>query len=101
MSLQGLILLVNACTKPACTPFKLWGAEVIETVQREGSHTLDKAEVRPAEPGAPIAYAMPEQVAEAIVRLEAHNLRADEELAKGQRESIEQDGAPVYVLNQG
>ncbi|WP_326753662.1 Bro-N domain-containing protein [Streptomyces hirsutus] len=88
ISLQGLILLVNACTKPACAPFKQWVAEVIETVQREGSYSLDKAEVQPAEPGAPIAYAMPEQVAEAIVRLEAHNLQLDEELASGQRESI-------------
>ncbi|WP_318202378.1 Bro-N domain-containing protein [Streptomyces sp. SCL15-4] len=97
ISLQGLVLLVNACTKPACTPFKLWVAEVVETVQREGSYTLDKAEVQPAEPGAPVAYAMPEQVAEAIVRLEAHNLRLDEELAKGQRESIELQKATLAV----
>ncbi|MET7291675.1 Bro-N domain-containing protein [Streptomyces griseoloalbus] len=88
LSLQGLILLVNACTKPACAPFKQWAAEVIETVQREGSYSLDEAEVQSPEPGAPIAYAMPEQVAEAIVRLEAHNLQLDEELANGQRESI-------------
>ncbi|WBO65062.1 BRO-N domain-containing protein [Streptomyces camelliae] len=88
ISLQGLILLVNACTKPACAPFKQWVAEVIETVQREGSYTLEEAEVQPADPGAPIAYAMPEQVAEAIVRLETHNLQLDEELANGQRESI-------------
>ncbi|MEU9214907.1 Bro-N domain-containing protein [Streptomyces sp. NPDC048376] len=88
ISLQGLILLVNACTKPACAPFKQWVAEVIETVQREGSYSLDEAEVQPAEPGAPIAYAMPDQVAEAIVRLEAPNLRLDEELAEGQRTSI-------------
>ncbi|MGW0766030.1 BRO-N domain-containing protein [Streptomyces sp. NPDC002676] len=88
ISLQGLILLVNACTKPACAPFKQWAAEVIETVQREGTYTLEEAEVQPADPGAPIAYAMPEQVAEAIVRLEAHNLQLDEELANGQRESI-------------
>ncbi|MFD7765868.1 Bro-N domain-containing protein [Streptomyces sp. NPDC059787] len=88
ISLQGLILLVNACTKSSCAPFKQWVAEVIETVQREGSYSLDEAEVQPADPGAPIAYAMPEQVAEAIVRLEAHNLRLDEELADGQRESI-------------
>ncbi|MFD8427860.1 DNA-binding protein [Streptomyces sp. ARC32] len=88
ISLQGLILLVNACTKPACAPFKQWVAEVIETVQREGSYTLDEAEVQPAEPGAPIAYAMPDQVAEAIVRLEAHNLQLDEQLAEGQRTSI-------------
>lgn len=88
ISLQGLILLVNACTKPACAPFKQWAAEVIETIQREGSYTLEEAEVQPTEPGAPIAYAMPEQVAEAIVRLEAHNLQLDEELASAQRESL-------------
>ncbi|MFE0800485.1 Bro-N domain-containing protein [Streptomyces sp. NPDC058812] len=88
IDLQGLILLVNACTKPACAPFKQWVAEVIETVQREGSYSLDEAEVQPATPGAPIAYAMPDQVAEAIVRLEAHNLQLDEELAEGQRTSI-------------
>ncbi|MGY0068440.1 BRO-N domain-containing protein [Streptomyces sp. QTS137] len=88
ISLRGLILLVNACTKPACAPFKQWVAEVIETVQREGHYTLTEAEVQPGEPGAPIAYAMPEQVAEAIVRLEAHNLQLDEELVGGQRESI-------------
>ncbi|MGW0411540.1 BRO family protein [Streptomyces collinus] len=88
IDLQGLIILVNACTKPACAPFKQWAAEVIETVQREGSYTLEEAEVQPAEPGAPLAYAMPEQVAEAIVRLEAHNLQLDEELANGQRATI-------------
>ncbi|MFD8370445.1 BRO family protein [Streptomyces sp. NPDC059688] len=88
ISLQGLVLLVNACTKAACAPFKQWVAEVIETVQREGSYTLQEAEVQPTEPGAPIAYAMPEQVAEAIVRLESHNLQVDEELAVAQRESF-------------
>ncbi|MER5858909.1 Bro-N domain-containing protein [Streptomyces sp900105245] len=88
ISLQGLVLLVNACTKAACAPFKQWVAEVIETVQREGSYTLQEAEVQPTEPGAPIAYAMPEQVAEAIVRLESHNLQVDEELAVAQRESL-------------
>ncbi|MGH1554603.1 BRO-N domain-containing protein [Streptomyces sp. L7] len=88
ISLQGLILLVNACTKPACAPFKQWAAEVIETVQREGSYSLDEAEVQPSEPGAPIAYAMPEQVAEAIVRLEERNLQADEQLAVAQHESL-------------
>ncbi|MFG3294893.1 Bro-N domain-containing protein [Streptomyces sp. NPDC048179] len=61
IDLQGLILLVQACTKAACAPFKQWVAEVIETVQREGSYT----------------------------RLEAHNLQLDEQLANGQRESIE------------
>ncbi|MFJ5270712.1 Bro-N domain-containing protein [Streptomyces sp. NPDC088358] len=88
IDLQGLILLVNACTKPACAPFKQWVAEVIETVQREGSYSLEEAEVQSAEPGAPIAYAMPEQVAEAIVRLEERNLRADERHALAQQESL-------------
>ncbi|TLS42193.1 DNA-binding protein [Streptomyces montanus] len=88
IDLQGLILLVNGCTKPACAPFKQWVAEVIETVQREGSYTLEEAEVQPADPAAPIAYAMPEQVAEAIVRLEERNLQADEQLAVAQHESL-------------
>ncbi|MGW1667487.1 BRO family protein [Streptomyces sp. NPDC002324] len=88
IDLQGLILLVSACTKPECAPFKRWVAEVIETVQREGSYTLEEAEVQPSEPGAPVAYAMPEQVAEAIVRLEERNLQADEQLAVPQQRSI-------------
>ncbi|MPY58181.1 BRO-N domain-containing protein [Streptomyces spongiae] len=88
IDLQGLILLVSACTKPECAPFKLWVAEVIETVQREGSYTLEEAEVQPADPAAPVAYAMPEQVAEAIVRLEERNLQADEQLAIAQHESL-------------
>lgn len=97
IDLQGLIILVNGCTKPACAPFKQWVAEVIETVQREGSYTLEEAEVQPTEPSAPTAYVMPEQVAEAIVRLEAHNLQLDEQLANGQRESIELQKASLAV----
>ncbi|HSX99154.1 MAG TPA: DNA-binding protein, partial [Streptomyces sp.] len=77
-----------ACTKPSCLPFKQWVAEVIEAVQRNGSYSLAQAEVQPSEPGAPIAYAMPEQVAEAIVRLEERNLQADEQLAVAQQRSI-------------
>ncbi|MGV9785716.1 BRO-N domain-containing protein [Streptomyces sp. NPDC003435] len=88
IDLQGLILLVNACTKPACAPFKQWVAQVIETVQREGFYALEEAEVQPVGAGAPVAYAMPEQVAEAIVRLEAHNLKLDAELADAQRQSL-------------
>ncbi|MFI1563542.1 Bro-N domain-containing protein [Streptomyces sp. NPDC020490] len=88
IDLQGLIRLVQACTKPSCEPFKQWAAEVIETVQREGSYTLEEAEVQPADPSAPVVYAMPDQVAEAIVRLEAHNLQLDEELANAQQESL-------------
>ncbi|MFJ8731856.1 Bro-N domain-containing protein [Streptomyces bauhiniae] len=88
IDLQGLILLVNACTKPACAPFKQWVAQVIETVQREGFYALEEVEVQPVGSGAPVAYAMPDQVAEAIVRLEAHNLKLDEELAGVQRQSL-------------
>ncbi|GGN03971.1 BRO-N domain-containing protein [Streptomyces fuscichromogenes] len=97
IDLQGLIILVNGCTKPACAPFKEWVAEVIATVQREGSYSLEEAEVQPTEPGAPVAYAMPEQVAEAIVRLEAHNLQVDEQLANGQRELIELQRSTLAV----
>ncbi|MGY5008071.1 BRO-N domain-containing protein [Streptomyces sp. 900105755] len=97
ISLQGLILLVNACTKPACAPFKQWVAEVIETVQRDGSYRLEEAEVQPTEPGAPVAYAMPEQVADAIVRLEAHNLQLDEQFVSGQRELIELQRSTLAV----
>jgi len=84
IDLEGLILLVNGCTKEECAPFKEWAAEVIATVQREGSYTLEEAEVQPADPGAPIAYAMPEQIAEAIVRLEERNIQADERFATTQ-----------------
>ncbi|MBP5868507.1 Bro-N domain-containing protein [Streptomyces sp. LBUM 1478] len=88
IDMQGLLFLVTACTKPTAAPFKQWAVEVIETVQREGSYTLEEAEVQPSEPGAPIAYAMPEQVAEAIVRLEERNLQADEQLTVAQHRSI-------------
>ncbi|WP_328748801.1 Bro-N domain-containing protein [Streptomyces sp. NBC_00285] len=88
ISLQGLILLVNACTKPTCLPFKQWVAEVIEAVQRDGSYALAEAEVQTSAPGGPIAYAMPEQIAEAIIRLEERNLLADEQFAASQHRSI-------------
>ncbi|WP_282701126.1 BRO family protein [Streptomyces sp. CC219B] len=88
ISLQGLILLVNACTKPSCLPFKQWAAEVIEAVQQYGSYRLAEAEVQPSAPGGPVAYAMPEQIADAIVRLEERNLRADEQFAEAQHKSL-------------
>lgn len=85
---QGLLFLVTACTKPTAAPFKQWAVEVIETVQRNGFYTLEEAEVQLSEPGAPIAYAMPEQIADAIVRLEERNLQADEQLAVSQQKSL-------------
>jgi len=89
VNLRGLISLVNGCTKPECAPFKAWVAEVIETIQREGSYSLEPAPVQPA-PSGGTAYLMPQQVADAIVRLEERNIRADEALAASQAEQIRQ-----------
>ncbi|WP_329384740.1 BRO-N domain-containing protein [Streptomyces sp. NBC_01716] len=92
IDLQGLILLVNGCTKPSCLPFKQWVSEVIVTVQGTGTYTLPRAEAQPAAPAAtatPVAYALPPQVADAIVRLEERNIRLDEQFAAVQRESLE------------
>ncbi|MDQ0582257.1 BRO-N domain-containing protein [Streptomyces rishiriensis] len=80
VNLKGLIRLVNGCSKPECAPFKAWVDEVIETVQQQGSYSLEPAPVQPAPTGG-TAYLMPEQVADAIVRLEERNLRVDEMLA--------------------
>ncbi|KUN27161.1 DNA-binding protein [Streptomyces corchorusii] len=89
VNLRGLIQLVNGCTKPECAPFKEWVSEVIETIQRDGSYVLDPAPVQPS-PDGTTAYLMPQQVADAIVRLEERNIRADEELAVARIERIEQ-----------
>ncbi|WP_329219204.1 Bro-N domain-containing protein [Streptomyces sp. NBC_01485] len=85
VNLQGLILLVNACTKPESQPFKTWVSEVIATIQRDGSYSLEPAPVQPAPTGG-TAYLMPDQVADAIVRLEERNIRADEMLLAFQEE---------------
>lgn len=71
IDLQGLIFLVNACTKPTAAPFKQWAAKVIETVHRESPCALAKAEVPSADPSAPTDNAMPERVTAAMVRLRA------------------------------
>ncbi|MGW1911991.1 BRO-N domain-containing protein [Streptomyces sp. NPDC002076] len=89
VNLRGLIALVNGCTKPECAPFKEWACEVIATIQRDGTYTLDPAPVQPAPHGG-TAYLMPEQVADAIIRLEERNIRADEALAVAQVERIEE-----------
>ncbi|MFH9858816.1 Bro-N domain-containing protein [Streptomyces sp. NPDC017202] len=85
VNLNGLIALVNGCTKPECEPFKTWVCEVIATVQRDGSYSLEPAAVQPAPTGG-TAYVMPQQVADAIVRLEERNIRADEMLLAFQEE---------------
>ncbi|MCX5369269.1 Bro-N domain-containing protein [Streptomyces sp. NBC_00103] len=80
VNLKGLISLVNGCSKPECAPFKAWVDEVIQTVQQQGSYSLEPAPGQPA-PAGGTAYVMPEQVVEAIVRLEERNLYAEEMLA--------------------
>ncbi|MEW2114998.1 Bro-N domain-containing protein [Streptomyces sp. NPDC005474] len=85
VNLRGLIRLVNGCTKPECEPFKAWVSEVIATVQRDGSYSLEPSPVQPAPTGGS-AYVMPEQIADAIVRLEERNIRADELMATLQTE---------------
>ncbi|GAA2918832.1 BRO family protein [Streptomyces thioluteus] len=86
IDLQGLILLVNGCTKAACTPFKQWVSEVILTIQRDGSYHLDKAEIQPT--AAP-AYAVPDRITDTLVRMEERSLRLIEELAASRREMNE------------
>ncbi len=89
VNLRGLIQLVSGCTKPECAPFKHWVSEAIEAIQLNGSYSLDPAPVQPAPDGG-TAYLLPQQVADAIVRLEERNLRADEALAVAQSERIEE-----------
>ncbi|WP_405554517.1 Bro-N domain-containing protein [Streptomyces sp. NBC_01171] len=85
VNLRSLITLVNACTKSECAPFKAWVSEVIVAIQRDGTYSLDPAPLQTA-PGT--SYVMPPQVADAIVRLEERNLRADEALAAAQAEHL-------------
>ncbi|WP_433546759.1 BRO-N domain-containing protein [Streptomyces sp. CA-294286] len=85
---QGLVQLVNGCTKPECQPFKNWVAEVIATVQRDGSYSLEPAPVQQPVATGGTAYVMPPEVIDAIVRLEERNLRADEALLAMQAESV-------------
>ncbi|WP_405742818.1 Bro-N domain-containing protein [Streptomyces sp. NBC_00028] len=88
IDLQGLIRLVNGCTKPEAQPFKAWVSEVIATIQREGSYSLEPSPAQTPAVG-PTAYVMPKQVADAIVRLEVRNIQADEVMAAFQREQTE------------
>ncbi|CAM5630549.1 DNA-binding protein [Streptomyces spiroverticillatus] len=89
VNLQGLINLVNGCTKPECQPFRNWVAEVIATIQRDGSYALEPAPVQPVESRG-TAYVMPPEVIDVIVRLEERNVRADELLAAAQTERAQQ-----------
>ncbi|WP_393080949.1 Bro-N domain-containing protein [Streptomyces sp. LN704] len=80
VNLQGLVRLVNGCAKPECEPFKAWAAETVVSIQRDGCYALEPAPVQPASDGG-VAYAVPQRVADALVRLEERNILADEELA--------------------
>ncbi|MES5819305.1 Bro-N domain-containing protein [Streptomyces sp. RG80] len=77
--LQGLIRLVNGCTKPSAQPFKAWVSEVIATIQRDGSYTLEPAPVQPAATDC-TAYVVPQQLADALVRLEERSIQTNEAL---------------------
>ncbi|GHH38148.1 BRO-N domain-containing protein [Streptomyces candidus] len=88
VNLQGLINLVNGCTKPECQPFKKWVAEVIATIQRDGSYSLEPAPAQQLVPAGGPACVMPPEVIDAIVRLEERNLRADEALVAMQAERV-------------
>ncbi|MEV7136926.1 BRO-N domain-containing protein [Streptomyces tauricus] len=85
VNLRGLVALVNGCTKPECALFKEWVGEVVATIQHAGSYSLEQAVAQPT-PDAATAYVVPQQVADAIVRLEERNIRADELLLAGQEE---------------
>ncbi|MGW7206387.1 BRO-N domain-containing protein [Streptomyces sp. NPDC054837] len=79
VNLQGLIRLVNGCTKAESQPFKNWVAEVIVTIQRDGSYSLEPAPVQPVPTGC-TAYAVPQQLADALVRLEERSIQTNEAL---------------------
>ncbi|MEU4110106.1 Bro-N domain-containing protein [Streptomyces sp. NPDC027717] len=87
VNLHGLVQLVNGSTKPEARPFKAWVSEVIVAIQRDGTYSLDPA---PLQSASGTSYVMPRQVADAIVRLEERNLRADEALAAAQAEHLAQ-----------
>ena len=88
VNLEGLIQLVHRCTKPESQPFRNWVSEVIATIQRDGSYSLEPSPVQTPATGSP-GYVMPKQVADAIVRLEVRNIQADEIMAAFQREQTE------------
>ncbi|MEV6403053.1 Bro-N domain-containing protein [Streptomyces bobili] len=88
VNLPGLIRLVNGCTKPESQPFKIWVSEVIAAIQRDGGYSLEPAAVQPAPTGG-TAYVMPQEVADAIVRLETRNIQADEMLAAAQEQQTD------------
>ncbi|MFF9013116.1 Bro-N domain-containing protein [Streptomyces sp. NPDC014870] len=63
LDLQGLVQLVIAGTKPACTPFKAWVSEVVACIQRDGSYGLEPSTAH-------WGYVMPPQLVDIVVRAE-------------------------------
>ena len=101
IDLRGLLHLVNGCTKPSCRPFKEWVVEVVVSVQREGSYSLAGPRTVSPEPPPPaptVVHALPDRVAEAIVRLEERNIRLDEQFAAAQRETLLAQQATAHAL---
>nr|WP_055546025.1 Bro-N domain-containing protein [Streptomyces sp. NBRC 110028] len=90
VDLQGLILLVNGCTKPSCLPFKQWVSRVIATVQRDGSYALEVSELSRAEPPtppAPESVVAPSEIIDAVARLEVQHERFQAEVMASLRRS--------------
>ncbi|MET9530198.1 MULTISPECIES: Bro-N domain-containing protein [unclassified Streptomyces] len=80
VTLAGLVQLVNGCTKQECAPFRRWVADVVAAVQRDGAYELVPAAVQPAH-DLRTAYVMPEEIVDALVRLEERSIRAEEACA--------------------
>jgi prophage antirepressor-like protein len=59
VNLRGLIRLVTGCTKPECAPFRNWVSDVIETLQRDGTYSLEPAPVQPAPSGGAVILREP------------------------------------------
>ncbi|MEV5972060.1 Bro-N domain-containing protein [Streptomyces sp. NPDC051921] len=71
--LEGVVQLVQASRRAEAAPFKEWVAQVVADVQREGAYRLDPSPV-----GA-TGFLLPQQLLDALVRLEEGSLRLDEE----------------------
>ncbi|MCX5199956.1 Bro-N domain-containing protein [Streptomyces sp. NBC_00237] len=89
VNLRGLVQLVNGCKKPESKAFKNWVAEVIATIQRDGTYALEPAPVQSVAQGG-TAYVMPPEMIDVLVRLEERNVLADEHFAAAQAERVEQ-----------
>ncbi|WP_328318409.1 BRO family protein [Streptomyces sp. NBC_00388] len=85
VTLAGLVQLVNGCTEQESAPFRRWVADVVDTVQRDGAYELVPAAVQPAH-GLRTTYVVPEEIVDAIVRLEQRSIRAQEACAAREAE---------------